>query len=162
MKLSANGLKFIEQREGFRSEAYQDSGGVWTNGYGNTVGVTADTADITEDQAADDLQRNVATAEEIVDDNVMMTLTQNEFDALVSFVFNVGAGREDTDDRTGRDGFVTLRNGNQSHLLQYINNGDFDLAAEEFLKWDKAGGVEVPGLKARREAEKALFLTPDA
>ena len=141
MKISANGLGLLIHFEGFRDKAYRDSAGVWTIGYGSTKGVHAGQR-ITRDQAAIRLADDVSQAESAVSRLVAVPLTQGQFDALVSFVYNLGAG-----------GLA------KSTLLKRLNAGDYPGAADEFLKWVKAGGRRLQGLVRRRAAERALFLT---
>ena len=144
MKISANGLGLLIHFEGFRDKAYRDSAGVWTIGYGSTKGVHAGQR-ITRDQAAIRLADDVAKAEADVSLLVNVPLTQGQFDALVSFVYNLGAG-------------ALAR----STLIRRLNSGDYSGAADEFMKWVKAGGRRLQGLVRRRAAERALFLGDDA
>ena len=144
MKISANGIGLLIHFEGFRDKAYRDSGGVWTIGYGSTKGVHAGQR-ITRDQAAIRLADDVAKAEADVSLLVNVPLTQGQFDALVSFVYNLGAG-------------ALAR----STLIRRLNSGDYSGAADEFMKWVKAGGRRLQGLVRRRAAERALFLGDDA
>ena len=140
MKISANGIGLLVHFEGFRDKAYRDSAGVWTIGYGSTKGVHAGQR-ITRDQAAIRLADDVAKAEADVSLLVNVPLTQGQFDALVSFVYNLGAG-------------ALAR----STLIRRLNSGDYSGAADEFMKWVKAGGRRLQGLVRRRAAERALFL----
>lgn len=139
MKTSEAGIQLIEQFEGLSLKAYQDVAGVWTNGYGNTHGVVPGTT-ITQAQAESDLLFNVAGSEYVVNTVVKVPLTQNQFDALVDFVFNLGSG-----------------NFQSSTLLRLLNQNDLVGASNEFPKWNHAGGVVVAGLTKRRLAEQALF-----
>ena len=139
MKVSERGLDLIRKFEGLRLEAYQCSAGKWTIGYGHTAGVYEGMV-ITEDQANDLLWGDVRVAERCVNGAVQVPLTQGEFDALVSFVFNLGCG--------------AFRG---STLLRALNDSDYDKCASELLRWNKAGGRVLPGLVARREAEKERF-----
>lgn len=141
MKLSEVGLTLIKDFEGCRLESYRDSAGVLTNGYGNTHGVVPGST-ITQAQAESDLLSNVAGAEYVVNTVVKVQLNQNQFDALVDFVFNLGSG-----------------NFQSSTLLRLLNQGNFTGASNEFPKWNHAGGVVVEGLTRRRLAEQALFIT---
>lgn len=144
LRTGARGLDLIKSFEGLRLSAYRDSVGIWTIGYGHTKGVKpGDT--ITVEQANDFLREDLRDAERAVNDLTFLNLTQNQFDALVSFTFNLGRG-----------------NLQASTLLRRVNEGDFEGAAEEFLRWTKAGGKVLPGLVRRREAERALFLKGDA
>jgi lysozyme len=138
-QISANGLNLIKQFEGCKLTSYQDSVGVWTVGYGSTSCVDPHIT-ITQAQADARLKEDVQHAVECVDRKVGPNLTQNQFDALVSFVFNVGGAAFST-----------------SAMLRHLNAGEFQQAALEFPKWDHAGAVELEGLRKRRLAEQALF-----
>lgn len=144
MRHSENCSSMSRSFEGLKLKAYQDQVSVWTNGYGNTHGVTSATQPITLAQAEADLQRNLAECGDAVNRLTQgIKLTQNQFDALVDFVLNFGPGRLAT-----------------SSLLRLLRAGDKLAAANEFPKWNHAGGVVVAGLTRRREAEKELFLRP--
>lgn len=134
------GLALTEQFEGCRLTAYQDQVGVWTIGYGHTGPEVCAGLTVTLEQASALLQKDVSNAAEFVNKAVMVALTQEEFDALVDFVFNLGAGA-----------FA------KSTLLRMLNAGDYAAAAAQFAAWDRAGGVVVAGLLRRRQAETALF-----
>lgn len=141
-KLSCSGLEFIKQWEGCRTNAYQCSAGVWTIGYGHTKGVTKGMM-ISHTQADKLFLQDVKEFEDVVDELVTVPLNQNQFDALVSFVFNVG-----------KTAFK------DSTLLRLLNTGNYKAASSQFNKWVYAGGVVIPGLVARREAEYQLFIKP--
>lgn len=143
MEVSRQGLALIQQFEGCRLEAYRDSVGVWTIGYGSTRGVEPGDR-ITKTQALELLEADVERHADYVRRYVNVALTQSQFDALCSFVFNVGGGAFQ-----------------RSTLLRKLNDGDCFGAADELLRWTKAGGKELAGLVRRREAERALFLQPD-
>lgn len=119
--------------------AYKDIAGVWTNGFGNTHGVIPGST-ITVDQANADLVRNVQEAVNAVNRLVKVNLNQNRFDALVDFTYNLGQGSLAT-----------------STLLRLLNQSDYDGAANQFLRWNLAGGKPVAGLTRRRQAEHDLF-----
>lgn len=136
---SSNGFKLTEQFEGLSLQTYQDIAGIWTNGYGNTHGVVPGSI-ITLQQAKNDLASNVEGAEYVVNTVVTVPLTQNQFDALVDFVFNLGSG-----------------NFQSSTLLRKLNAGDYAGAATQFPLWNHSGGHIVSGLTKRRLAEQALF-----
>jgi lysozyme len=138
---SPNGFKMTESFEGLQLTAYKDVAGVWTNGYGNTHNVVPGTT-ITMEQAVSDRASNIEGSEFVVNRVVTVPLTQNQFDALVDFVFNLGSG-----------------NFQSSTLLRKLNSGDYAGASQEFPKWDHSGGVVVAGLTRRRLAEQALFNT---
>ena len=142
LTFSQNGLSLTKKFEGIRLTAYQDQGGVWTIGYGHTGSDVQAGLTITDDQASDLLMKDTAKAVAAVNRLVSVPLTQNQFDALVDFVFNVGAGNFET-----------------STLLRNVNASDFAGAAAEFQKWDHVHGVVVPGLLRRRQAEANLFQT---
>lgn len=139
MEVSQAGIDLIKRFEGCRLQAYMDSVGVWTIGYGCTTDV-APGMKITITQAEERLKADVKDAVACVNREVKVPLTQGEFDALVSFVFNLGCG--------------SLK---KSTLLKLLNEGDHEAAAYEFRKWDKAGGVQVDGLTKRRFAECKMF-----
>jgi len=141
MKISENGLNLIRSHEGCKLEAYLDSVGVPTVGYGHTLGVFMGQT-ITQDEADRLLQADMVSVEKCINNSIPFGITQNQFDALCSLTFNIGCGN--------------LRN---STLLRKIQDGDDAGAAEEFGKWCHAGGKTLPGLVARREAEKQLFLS---
>lgn len=152
MKTSDRGIELIKAHEGLRLEAYPDPAHGWkvaTIGYGHTSAAGPPKVErgmkITEAGADAILRQDLAKFEGYVTDAVKVPLNQNEFDALVSFTFNLGPGN--------------LRS---STLLRKLNAGDRAGAADEFLKWDKAGGKKLAGLTKRREAERALFRAPDA
>lgn len=141
MHIDDKGIALIKSFEGCKLTAYPDTDGVPTIGFGHTTGVTAGQC-ITESQATDFLRKDLAEAEMAVNNRVKVPLTQNQFSALVSFTFNVGSG-----------------NFGKSTLLKLINSRQYGAAANEFAKWDHAGGVAVPGILRRRLAERDLFLT---
>lgn len=143
MRISHEGLTLVASVEGLRLDAYPDpgtGGEPWTIGYGHTGGVKPGDR-ITIDQAMQFLRNDLATAERCVAGKVHVPLRQVQFDALCSFVFNVGCGA-----------FTT------STLLRKLNAGDTTGAAAEFGKWINAGGKPLPGLVRRRALERDLFL----
>lgn len=137
---SGNGLALTEQFEGLELNAYQDQVGVWTIGYGHTGPDVVSGLAITKEQAQDFLAQDILSAATCVNNHVTTELAQNEFDALVDFVFNLGQGAF-----TG------------STLLRDLNAGSFSDAATQFDAWDHAGGAVVAGLLRRRQAETDLF-----
>lgn len=142
MEVSRAGLALIQRFEGLRLEAYLDSVGKPTIGYGSTQGVRMGD-EITNAQATEllaaDVERHADGVRRLVD----VPLSQNMFDALVSFTFNVGVGAL-----------------SRSTLLRRLNAGDYQGAAQEFARWVYAGGKQLDGLKRRRETERSLFLEP--
>lgn len=132
----------IKKHEGLRLEAYMPTpNDVWTIGYGHTK-TAKPGMKITEDHAEDLLLSDIAWAENAVNNLVTVYLTQNQFDALVSFVFNVGQG-----------------NFANSTLLRMLNKEDYKGAADQFLRWNKQKGKVLNGLTKRREEERKLFLS---
>lgn len=146
MQASNNGINLIKQFEGCKLTAYRDSVGVWTIGYGWTRPV--DGKPIKAGMKIDIpiaerlLKTGLVGYEFDVMKMVRVRLSQNQFDALVSFCYNLGA-----------------RSLSTSTLLKKLNAGDYAGAANEFPKWNKAGGKVLAGLTRRREAEKSLFLS---
>ncbi len=145
MQLSAEGLELIKKAEGFRSDSYTDVAGFRTIGYGHRVTPAESFPEgIDEVKAIEFLMADVRQAEHAVDRMVRVALTQGQFDALVDFCFNLGAGRLAA-----------------STLLKQLNAAQYIAAAEQLLAWDHAGGEVNEGLKTRREAEFQLW-TKDA
>lgn len=140
MRTSQKGVSLIKAFEGLRLKAYQDSVGVWTIGYGATRGVSA-VMSITAEQAERMLQNDLGRFEPDLDRLVQVPLSQNQWDALMSFVYNLGAA-----------------NLGSSTLLKLLNSGDYASAADQFPRWNKAGGQVLAGLTKRRAAERQLFL----
>lgn len=142
MKLGFNGFKLIKRVEGLRTQAYQDDGGIWTIGYGHTSHVK-EGDECTGVQAETYLLSDIEEAEESVNSDVFAAINQHQFDALCSFVFNIGGS------------FFK-----KSTLLKQLNNGNSLYAANEFSKWIYVNKQIDPGLVRRRALEKILFLTP--
>lgn len=146
MQTSDKGIDLIKQFEGCKLSAYQDSVGVWTIGYGWTQPVDGKPIragmTIKQETAERLLKTGLVRYETDVSRLVKVGLTQGQFDALVSFTYNLGA-----------------RSLSTSTLLRKLNAGDYAGAADEFLRWNKAGGKVLNGLIRRREAERALFLS---
>lgn len=143
MKINSKGLILLKSFEGFETEAYQDSVGVWTVGYGHTGDDVYGGLSVTPSEIDELLYKDLERFESGVDALVTAEINENQFSALVCFSFNVG-----------------LHNLESSHLLQKVNDNDFSGASEEFGRWNKAGGKELLGLTRRRAAEKALFELP--
>lgn len=141
MKTSLRGLALIEEFEGFRSEAYRDPVGIWTIGYGFTEGVRpGDT--ISRAEADRRLRDELHDYEAGVYVATRSRVTQAQFDALVSFAWNVGI--------KGMAGSSVIK----AHV-----RGDHQAAARAFALWNKAGGKVWPGLTRRRAAEAAMYLS---
>jgi lysozyme len=144
MKTSHDGLTLLKEFEGLRLRAYKCPAGVWTIGYGHTSEagppkVFPDMA-ISRDAAEAILRRDIVEYEEGVEKLVQVEITQGQFDALVSFAYNVGVPQLE-----------------RSTLLKRINAEEFDRVPAEFMKWTKGGGRELPGLVRRRRAEVKLW-----
>ena len=146
MQTSDKGIALIKQFEGCKLTAYQDSVGVWTIGYGWTKPVDGKPIragmTIKQETAERLLKTGLVSYENDVSRLVKVDLTQGQFDALVSFTYNLGA-----------------RSLSTSTLLRKLNAGDYAGASDEFLRWNKAGGKVLNGLTRRREAERALFMS---
>lgn len=144
-KTATRGVELIKEFEGCRLTAYKCPAGVWTIGYGHTGTVdgkaVASGMTITAAKATELLKKDLAKFEAAVNSYVTAPITQNMFDALVSFAYNCGSG--------------ALKG---STLLKKLNTKDYDGAAAEFPKWNKAGGKVLKGLVRRRERERQLFL----
>lgn len=157
MQLSAKGGMFIRKWEDFAAKPYQDIGGVWTWGYGHArVGNEPIPVVISQIDAMNLWKKDMAPFIAAANRAIIHTMSQNQFDAFISILENVGPGVPGT-----KDGVILLKNGQQSTLLKHINRGEMDLAAAQFTAWDKVGSHEVRGLLNRRMAEKAMFQTPD-
>lgn len=139
MRPSERGLALIRKFEGLRLSAYRCAAGVLTIGYGTTKGVKMGQT-ITRDEADRLLLEDAQRFADHVAAMVKVPLNQNQTDALVSFVYNVGPAA-----------FA------KSTMLRLINQRLFEDAANQFVRWSKAGGSTLPGLVRRRLAEKALF-----
>jgi lysozyme len=145
MKISREGLALIKRWEGCRLEAYQDSAGFWTIGYGITtnagLGIIKKGMRITQAQADDMLLAALAKYEKTVQDSFKRNPTQAQYDAAVSLCYNIGQA-----------GFA------KSSVVKRFNSGDITGAADAFLMWNKAGGKVLKGLENRRKDERAHFL----
>ena len=139
MEISQEGIALIKKFEGCKLKAYKCSAGVPTIGWGSTRGVSMD-MEISQARADALLLEDVADFEEAINKRVKVPLEQNQFDALVSWTFNLGGSN--------------LRN---STMLKVLNQGKYDLVPAEIRRWNKAGGETLQGLIRRREAESKLF-----
>lgn len=139
---SAIGVALIRHFETCRLVGYLCPAGIPTIGWGHTAPWVRVGDRITQERADADLQQDLENVEYQVFKAVNVHLTQGQFDALVSFTFNLGIG-----------------NLKSSTLLKKLNAGDFDGAAAEFPKWNHSNGQVLDGLTKRRKAEQQLFLT---
>lgn len=143
MRVSDQGLKVIQYYEGLKLQPYTDMGGKQAIGYGHHIRAGEDfSSGINKTRADTLLLRDLRVARFHVADKVAVPLSQGQYDALVSFVFNVGC-----------------TNFARSTLLKKLNSGDYDGAADEFQRWNRAGRPSkvLRGLSRRREAERVLF-----
>ena len=139
MNISQEGLSLIKKFEGCELEAYKCAAGVLTIGYGSTKGVKkGDT--ITQEEADNLLLHEMNEYEGYINNLVTVDLKQNQFDALVSWVFNLGPA-----------------NLKASTMLKVLNNKEYDDVPAQIKRWNKAGGKVLQGLIRRREAEALLF-----
>jgi|SRR5579863_656755 len=150
MQVSPQGLALIQSEEGLNLTSYPDAGG-YSIGYGHFItaadytnfgilpeaGVT-----ITQDVANQLLSDDLLNVENIINENVTVVLSQNQFDALADFVYNIGSGN-----------FLS------STLLKDLNAGNYEAAAGQFVLWNKSQGQVKTGLTTRRLAETNLFQT---
>lgn len=143
-RLNRTSLNKIKLWEGLRLSAYQDQAGVWTIGFGHTGPDVYEGLSITEEQAEELLLEDIAEAQAAVDQLVKVDLTDNQYGALVSFVFNVGVGAF-----------------SKSTLLRKLNAGDYASVPNELARWNKitVNGKKVAnrGLSNRRAAEAGLW-----
>jgi len=139
MNISVEGLSLIKKFEGCELEAYEDAVGVPTIAYGRTKNVNmGDTC--TQEQAEEWLQEEMNEYEGYINDQVNVVLEQNQFDALVSWVYNLGPS-----------------NLSSSTMLKVLNEGKYNEVPAQIRRWNKAGGKVLEGLTRRREAEALLF-----
>lgn len=143
-RINAAGLELVKSFESLRVHAYQDAVGIWTIGYGHTQGVKAGQT-ITETQAEQFLLTDLAEAESAVERLVAVPLNDNQFAALVSFTFNLGAGSLQI-----------------STLRKKLNAGDYAAVPAQLALWVKGDGKTLPGLVRRRKAEGDLWSAPVA
>lgn len=143
MKISSTGVDLIKHFESCKLTAYQDSVGIWTIGWGHTGSVKK--GDIwTQGEADNILLNDLDKFEGYVNQYVKVPLTQNQFDALVSWTFNLGPG-----------------NLKSSTMLTKLNEKKYDEVPSQMKRWNKAGGKVLRGLERRRNAEAAMFSGED-
>ena len=139
METSNEGISLIQKFEGCELEAYQCSAGVWTIGYGHTKDVIKGMT-ITKEEAEQMLVDELHEYENYINEYVTVALSQNQFDALVSWVYNLGPA-----------------NLKVSTMLKVLNKGQYEEVPAQMKRWNKAGGKVLEGLIRRREAEACLF-----
>ena len=143
MNISQEGISLIKKFEGCELEAYQCAAGVWTLGYGSTKDVKeGDT--LTQKEADNLLLHEMQEYEGYIKELIKVPLKQNQFDALVSWVFNLGPA-----------------NLKASTMLKFLNAGDYHLIPSQIKRWNKANGKVLEGLIRRREAEALMFEDKD-
>lgn len=142
MRINEEGLKLLKKFEGCKLKTYRCVAGVLTIGYGHTGKDVTEGKTITQEEAEKLLRNDLEKFEKGVVDLLKVTVTSNQFSALVSFAYNIG-----------------LNALSGSTLMKKLNAGDIMGAANQFERWNKAGGKEVQGLTNRRLAERDLFLT---
>jgi len=155
LKTSQNGIAVVKYFESCSLTAYPDpatGGAPWTIGWGHTGQEVVPGLVWTQDQANAQLVIDLVSRERTISSAVTAQITQGQFDALVSFLYNVGPGKQGV-----KDGLLVLKNGNPSSLLRLTNAGDVAGADAQFQFWNKAGGVPMRGLTRRRAAEAALY-----
>ena len=140
MKTGERGLALIKESEGYSAVPYQCTSGVWTIGYGHTKNVTRGSLPINREKAEAYLREDLRDAENAIARNVKVKLTQSQFDALVSLIYNIGEG-----------------NFKKSTLLKKLNKGNYDAVPEQILVWNKSAGKTIKGLVARRAREATLW-----
>lgn len=138
--VSQKGLDLIKSFEGCELTAYRDPVGILTIGYGHTGSDVVDGQVITQEQADALLASDVVVTAKGVEDSLWRSVSQHQFDALVSFAYNVGLGAF-----------------KQSTLLRFVDAGNYQAAADQFRLWVHAGSEVLPGLVRRRAAEATLF-----
>tara|TARA_R110000803_G_scaffold149167_1_gene214626 strand:+ start:2254 stop:2697 length:444 start_codon:yes stop_codon:yes gene_type:complete len=139
MNISQEGLGLIKKFEGCELNSYKCAAGVWTIGYGSTHGIEEGMS-ISKSRAEELLLEDISEFEDHVMNNVKVPLNQNQFDAMVSWTFNLGGG-----------------NLKSSTLLKVLNGGDYEDVPNQIKRWNKANGKVLEGLIRRREAEALLF-----
>ena len=143
MNTSPKGIALIKEFEGLRLKAYKCPGGVWTIGYGHTAGVKPGMV-ISEAQAEEYLKADLIAFERYLN-GLRLALNQNQFDALISFIYNVGTG-----------------NFSSSTLLRKVRaNPQDNSIMDEFLRWVYSKGRVLPGLQRRRLDEMKLYFSND-
>ena len=142
LALSAVALVGIAVHEGYEGSAYQDIVGIWTIGFGTTEGVRPNQT-ITPVTALQRKLTDVQKFEGALKQCVTVPLSQNEYDAYISLAYNIGSGA-----------FCN------STLVRLLNQGQYDMACQQILRWNRAGGQVVQGLVNRRQAEYKLCIQP--
>ena len=141
VQTSSKGIEFLKASEGFRSDPYFDGGGYMTVGYGHLIKSGEDYGEgLTKEEAERLLEADLQEAETVVEVYVDVPLKQHQYDALVSFAFNVGSS-----------------NFKKSTLLRLLNEGKYEEVPKQLLRWNKSGGKVLKGLTKRRKREAEIF-----
>lgn len=140
VQINQAGIDIIKFFEGFKSSPYQDSAGHWTIGYGHKILDYEKFDQISQDQAEYLLTKDIQQAENAINRLVKVSLNQNQYSALVSFVYNIGAG-----------------NFAKSTLLKNLNDRNYNQVSKEIRRWVYVNGRVSSGLVKRRKAESELF-----
>lgn len=143
MKISKQGINLIKNFEGLRLRAYKCSGGIWTIGFGHTGPDVKPDSFISSVVAEQLLIEDLERFEKAVNKFIKVPINQNQYDSLVSFIFNIGIGAFE-----------------KSTLLRLLNKGNYNLVPAQFKRWVHAGGRVSGGLIIRRNKEADLFQTP--
>lgn len=151
MNISQTGIDLIKHYEGCSLQSYQDSTGIWTIGWGTTKNVKQGQT-ITQEEADLLLQNDVEIFGSMLSNKLPFSIPQNQFDALTSFLYNIGPGAKGI-----KDGLFSLRNGEPSTLWKNVIANNTAQATGQFLLWDKAGGKVLLGLQRRRKSESILY-----
>lgn len=142
MKISEDGINLIRRFEGCVTHVYKDAAGFNTIGIGHKIRKGEIFGSLTLNEAEELLRKDIHLAEDAISTLVKKPLKQCQFDALCSFIFNLGSGEFST-----------------STLLKELNIGNYEGAAQEFKRWDYCNGKVLDGLTKRRAAEIVLFLS---
>lgn len=140
MRISEDLIELIKKLEGFKADAYLCPGGYKTIGFGHVINKVSDLTHVNYDMAEELLHKDLKKAEDSVQRNIKINLNQGQFDALVSFTFNLGA--------------ASLQ---RSALRQKVNREEHDEVPREFMRWIYAGGIALPGLIKRRGLEAEMY-----
>jgi len=140
MRCNDKGLAIIRKWESLRLKAYKCSADVWTIGWGHTKGVKQD--DVCTIEKANEYFKEDLEEKELQINNLNLQLTDNEYSALISFIFNIGIG-----------------NFTKSTMLRLLKQNKKIEASNEFQKWNKCKGETLDGLTKRRRDERDLFLS---
>lgn len=151
MDISQNGIDLIKHYEGCSLTSYRDSDNILTIGYGHT-GNVYENEQITQEQADQYFLNDISSFVRMLNNALTVSVSQNQFDALLSFLYNVGPGEVGV-----KDGLFHLKSGGPSTLWKMVESKNFEGAASQFTLWCRSGGVVLRGLLARRRSEQNLF-----